>query len=157
QNLTNRVILVKGDKIAAMGPADQVQIPPDVRVIDLSNATVVPGLIDAHSHLFNGGGGRSNPGVNEAQRAYYGWNMGMRDLVNGFTTEIDMGNVNTYAAVELREAIKEGWVPGPRLQVAGARLPAAHAAPHDIPSVPTVFGWGPGQPQWQEIGNVNSP
>src|SRR5579862_3997857 len=50
-NLTNQVILIKGDHITDVGPADRVQIPPGAKVIDLSHATVLPGLIDRHVHL----------------------------------------------------------------------------------------------------------
>jgi imidazolonepropionase-like amidohydrolase len=157
KNLVNQVILIKGDRITAVGPADQVQIPGGAKVIDLSQSTVLPGLIDAHCHVFNGGGGPLNRGDNEAQRAYYGWNMGMKDLVAGFTTLVDMGTVNTYADVEMRNAINQGWIPGPRLQAAGPRMPAAHDKPRPIPSVPTPFGFGPGAPEWQQTGNLNSP
>src|SRR5579871_2887658 len=51
KNLTNQVILIKGDRITDVGPADKIQIPPGVQVIDLSGATVLPGLIDRHVHL----------------------------------------------------------------------------------------------------------
>src|SRR5580692_12813279 len=50
-NLPNQVILIKGDRITDVGPADRVKIPPGAKVIDLSRATVLPGLIDRHVHL----------------------------------------------------------------------------------------------------------
>ena len=84
----------------------------------------------------------------------------MKDLLGGFTTVHDMGSGTTpfsYAAVELRNAINDGWVPGPRMQVSGPHMNPTHGSPHPTPSVPTVFGYGPGDPQWQDIANVNSP
>src|ERR1700688_3154714 len=53
--LDNQVILVKDDKIAAVGPSDTMQIPVDAQVLDLSKATVLPGLIDGHTHVFGFG------------------------------------------------------------------------------------------------------
>src|SRR5579871_4625275 len=53
QLLANQIILVRGEKIQSVGPADRIQIPSEDRVIDLSNATVLPGLIDAHTHIFS--------------------------------------------------------------------------------------------------------
>src|SRR3981081_362648 len=55
-NLTNQVVLITGDKITDVGPADRVKIPAGAKVIDLSNATVLPGLIDGHVHLTDGPG-----------------------------------------------------------------------------------------------------
>src|ERR1700747_1007962 len=51
--LSDQVVLVNGDKITDVGPADRVQIPSGVQVIDLSQATVLPGLIDAHTHVYS--------------------------------------------------------------------------------------------------------
>jgi imidazolonepropionase-like amidohydrolase len=55
-NLTNQVVLITGDKITDVGPADRVKIPAGAKVIDLSQATVLPGLIDGHVHLTDGQG-----------------------------------------------------------------------------------------------------
>src|SRR5258706_9938269 len=52
---TNQVVTIKGDKIVEVGPADRVKIPAGAEVIDLSHATVLPGLIDAHTHVFANG------------------------------------------------------------------------------------------------------
>src|SRR5438270_7189635 len=51
----NQVILIKGNRIAKVGPAEQIQIPAEAEVVDLSHATVLPGLIDAHTHVFGNG------------------------------------------------------------------------------------------------------
>ena len=53
--LENQTILVEGEKISSVGPANQVQIPAGAQVIDLSKATVLPGLIDGHTHVFGFG------------------------------------------------------------------------------------------------------
>src|SRR5271170_6423154 len=65
-NLANQVIVVQGDRITDVGPADRVKIPAGARVIDLSNATVLPGLIDRHVHLFQ------DPEPNEARALIVG-------------------------------------------------------------------------------------
>lgn len=149
--LANQVIVVKADRIADFGPADKVQIPQGARVIDLSRATVLPGLIDRHVHLFQ------DPEPNEARAAYVGLNYALADLYAGFTTLQDQGSAYTYAPVELRDAINKGQVPGPRLQVAGPQIDPRGTTYYPAPSSPTPFGHGPGDPVWQLTGNVNSP
>jgi len=109
--LTNQVIVVKGDRIADVGPADKVQIPDGARVIDLSRATVLPGLIDRHVHLFQ----EQQP--NDGRAAFIGLNYALKDMYAGFTTLQDMGSPFTYASVELRDAINKvlGFVDDPQL------------------------------------------
>jgi imidazolonepropionase-like amidohydrolase len=150
-NLTNQVILIKGDRIMEVGPADHVQIPQGMQVIDLSRATVLPGLIDRHVHLMQ----EQQP--NDGRAAFYGLHYALADLNAGFTTLQDMGSPFTYAIVELRDAINKGWVPGPRLQVAGPQLNPRGAGPYPAPSQPMPFGQGPGDAVWQLMQNVNSP
>jgi imidazolonepropionase-like amidohydrolase len=150
-NLTDQVILIKGDRIADVGPAARVQIPPGAQVIDLSRATVLPGLIDRHVHLM------SDQQPNDGRQSFLGLNYALKDLNAGFTTLQDMGSPYTYAIVELRDAINKGLVPGPRLQVAGPQMNPRGASYYAAPSVPTPFGQGPGAPVWQLTGDVNSP
>jgi imidazolonepropionase-like amidohydrolase len=150
-NLLNQVILIQGDKIVDVGPADKVQIPASARIIDLSQATVLPGLIDMHVHLFN-----TPQAPNEARREVRAVNFALRDLLGGFTTLTDMGSRDTYGSVELRDAINKGWIPGPRLQVAGPHLNPGHGV-YPAPSVPQPFGFGVGSPTWQVTSNTNSP
>jgi len=150
-NLTNQVIVVKGDRIADVGPADKIQIPQGARVIDLSRATVLPGLIDRHVHLIQ------DQQPNDGRAGLLGLHYALKDLNAGFTTLQDMGSPFTYATVELRDAINKGLVPGPRLQVAGPQLNPRAATYYPAPSVVTPFGMGPGAPSWREAQNINSP
>jgi imidazolonepropionase-like amidohydrolase len=150
-NLANQVIVIRGDRIADVGPADRVSIPPGARIIDLSRATVLPGLIDRHVHLMQ------DPQPNDGRNAYMGLNYALKDLQAGFTTLQDMGSAYTYATVELRDAINKGLVPGPRLQVAGPQLNPRGAGYYAAPSVVVPFGGGPGNNNFQLSGNVNSP
>jgi imidazolonepropionase-like amidohydrolase len=150
-NLTNQVILIQGDRIADVGAADRVRIPPGVKIVDLSRATVLPGLIDRHVHLIQ------DQFPNDSRAVLSGLNYALKDLNAGFTTLQDMGSPYTYATVELRDAINKGLTPGPRLQVAGPQLNPRAAAYYAAPSVWTPFGQGPGGAVWQLAGDVNSP
>jgi imidazolonepropionase-like amidohydrolase len=150
-NLTNQVIVIKGDRITDVGPAEKVQIPQGARIVDLSNATVLPGLIDAHVHLMQ----EQQP--NDSRAALLGLHYALKDLQAGFTTLQDMGSPSTYATVELRDAINKGWVMGPRLQVAGPQLNPRGATAYPAPSFPAPFGNGTGLPTWQNTQNINGP
>jgi imidazolonepropionase-like amidohydrolase len=150
-NLTNQVILIQGDRIADVGAADRVRIPPGAKIVDLSRATVLPGLIDRHVHLIQ------DQFPNDSRAVLLGLNYALKDLNAGFTTLQDMGSPYTYATVELRDAINKGLTPGPRLQVAGPQLNPRAAAYYAAPSVWTPFGQGPGGAVWQLAGDVNSP
>jgi imidazolonepropionase-like amidohydrolase len=150
-NLINQVILIQGDRITDVGPADRVRIPQGARVIDLSGATVLPGLIDRHVHLMQ------DPEPNEACALIVGQHYALADMYAGFTTLQDMGSTYTYATVELRDAINKGMIVGPRLQVAGVQINPRGATYYPAPSEVTPFGMGPGAPDWQLSQNVNSP
>jgi imidazolonepropionase-like amidohydrolase len=149
--LKDQVILIKGDRITAVGPADRNPIPPGAEVIDLSRATVLPGLIDRHVHLMQ------DQQPNDARAAFLGLHYALKDLNAGFTTLQDMGSPFTYATVELRDAINKGQVPGPRLQVSGPQLNPRAAGYYPAPSVVMPFGQNGGSNTWQLSGDVNSP
>jgi len=149
-NLINQVILIQGDRITKVGPAGQVQIPPSAKVIDLSKATVLPGLIDRHVHLFQ------DQQPNDSRAALIGLNYALRDLRAGFTTLQDMGAPYGYTPVEVRDAINKGLVPGPRLQVAGPQINPRAARYYPAPPLWAPFGQAP-NPTWQLSQDVNSP
>ncbi len=117
------VVLVRGDKIESAGPAQEVRVPPESRVIELPGATLMPGLIDAHSHLF------LHP-YNEtswddqvlkeplALRVCRATNHARNTLLAGFTTLRDLGTEGAaYADVGFKQAINQGIIAGPRLLV----------------------------------------
>ena len=151
RNLTNQVILVKDGRIADVGSSERVQIPQGARVIDLSRATVLPGLIDRHVHLMQ------DVQPNESRLAFIGMHYALKNLYAGFTTLQDMGSPPTYATVELRDAINRGELPGPRLQVAGPQLNPRGATYYPAPSAPGSFGRGAGIAIWQNVQDINSP
>ena len=150
-NLKDQVIVVQGDRIMEVGSAEKVKIPQGALVIDLSRATVLPGLIDRHVHLMQ------DYFPNDGRASFTGLHYALKDLHAGFTTLQDMGSAYTYAIVELRDAINKGMVPGPRLQVAGPQINPRGGSYYAAPSVPTPFGQNPGGPVWQLESNVNSP
>ncbi len=115
-NLTNQVVLIQGDRITDAGPAERVPAPSGARVIDLSQATVLPGLIDAHVHTMGGPSGLQ-------YQMLLGLANAQKDLNAGFTTLVDLGSHGGwYGPVDLRKAIDSGVVQGPRMQVAGPVL-----------------------------------
>jgi imidazolonepropionase-like amidohydrolase len=151
RNLANQVILIKGDRITDVGPEASVKIPQGARVIDLSRATVLPGLIDRHVHLMQ------DPEANDGRNTLVGLHYALKDMYAGFTTLQDMGSQYTYAIVELRDAINKGQIMGPRLQVSGPQLAPRSAGPYPAPSMVVPFGRGPGIPSFQQTADVNSP
>ena len=114
--LTGQVVVIRGERIAEVGPEAQVKIPAGARVIDLSRATVLPGLIDAHTHMFNDPVDGWSP---ERMTLMAVTNM-QADLAAGITSARDMAShSNGYADVDIRNAINLGELDGPRFQVAG--------------------------------------
>ena len=115
--LTGQTILIRGERIAEIGA--NVNVPRDARVIDLGNATVMPGMIDAHVHV-NTTGNRG--GGTPAERAYIALASAQTDLLAGFTTVADMDSRGGFNTVDLRDSINSGMVLGPRMQVVGQSL-----------------------------------
>src|ERR1700730_11371453 len=114
QMLTNQVVLVSGERITDVGPAARVRIPAGAEVIDLGQATVVPGLIDAHTHMFNNRGPKA---TTESSMLIAVQNV-QADLRAGFTAARDMSSHgNGYGDVAIRDAINQGRFDGPRYQV----------------------------------------
>jgi imidazolonepropionase-like amidohydrolase len=117
-----QVILIEGTRIVQVGPANEVQIPPGAEILDLNNATVLPGLIDGHTHVFTSGPDLDEQMLREPlqYRALQALVNAQRDLYVGFTTLRDLKTLGgMYGDVDLRNAINNGLVQGPRLQVSG--------------------------------------
>ena len=138
--LTSAAVLIEGDKIKQVGPASQITVPAGAKVIDLGSATLLPGLIDGHTHLFldiiippeleqprhyNRWFG---PGlllaINESpvKRALMGAQLAREDLESGITTVRNLGHSGIDGDTELRDAINAGRVPGPRILASGRKL-----------------------------------
>src|SRR6185436_20422015 len=114
------MLRVDADRIAAVGRA--VPVPPGAQVIDLGAATLLPGLIDLHTHLTDKFGVHWENALvttTPSQAALWGARNARDTLRAGFTTCRDMGPTWPYVDVDLRDAIEPGAVPGPRLMVAG--------------------------------------
>ncbi|HTC89970.1 MAG TPA: amidohydrolase family protein [Bryobacteraceae bacterium] len=113
-------ILIQGDRIAAAGSS--VTRPSGAQIIDLGDTTLLPGLIDAHVHLFLHPGAEDLQTVQEsvAQRTIIATLAAREDLMAGFTAERDMGTEGAGAAdTAVRDAIDHGLIPGPRLRISG--------------------------------------
>ncbi len=122
---TKQIILVEGKTIKEIG--GNVGIPAGAKMVDLSNATVLPGLFDAHTHLCMTVIPKRDSGKyyfttlldTTAYRAIQGVANAKAMLESGFTTVRDVGNAGNYADTDLRHAIEEGWVPGPTIVNSG--------------------------------------
>ena len=117
-------VLVRGDKIAAVGPADRIQAPADAQVIEMTGTTLMPGMIDAHSHIFLHPYNETlwNDQVLKEPLAYRtveAVNHVRDTLMAGFTALRDLGTEGAgYSDVDVQRAINEGLIPGPHLFVA---------------------------------------
>src|SRR5579864_1525155 len=117
----NVVIVVVGERIQKVSPAAEVSIPSGAAVVDLSHATVLPGLIDCHTHL----GARADRydeiyyfKITPFQSAFAAVVNARKTLEAGFTSVRDVGSL-PFLAVDLRNSINEGLVPGPRIVASG--------------------------------------
>jgi imidazolonepropionase-like amidohydrolase len=134
--LRDAAVVVEGGRIRDVGPAAETAAPPGAEVIDLGDATLLPGLIDAHTHLFLQGDETEAEYVRQIlmesipHRTVRAVAAARAALLNGFTTLRDLGTEGAgYADVALRDGIAEGLVPGPRLLVATRAIDVSGAYP----------------------------
>ena len=126
------VVLVRGEKIDAVGPANEVKAPADAKTIDLANLTLMPGLIEAHSHMLLHP--YSETSWNDqvahealALRTARAINHLRNTLMAGFTTVRDLGTEGAgFADVGLKQAVNQGIIPGPRMFVATRAIVATN-------------------------------
>ena len=152
--LANQIIVIRGAKIDAVGSA--VNIPPDAKIIDLSKMTVLPGLIDCHTHLADLADAEP---LNVLQRsavesAYSAIPNAAVTLLAGFTTVRDVGVYRAFNDVAMRDAIARGIIIGPRMYVAGAYITISGGAgamtglPPDI-QLPLDLRYGEANSPWE--------
>ncbi len=125
--ISNAVVVVTDNTISAVGPASSVTIPADANVIDLGDVTLLPGFIDAHTHLVGrvlGDPAGDNAHVRdfESFAAILSVQNARDTLMAGFTTVRNVGAEGKFDDMALRKAINEGWTPGPRIMTAGHAL-----------------------------------
>ena len=121
--LTDQVIVIADDRIREVGPAGSVKVPDGARIVDLSDSTVLPGLIDTHTHIT---GDPTTPpyhgfGISLPRAALKGAANARVTLAAGITTIRNVG-ADGFTDVALRDAINDGDVPGPRMFVSGPAL-----------------------------------
>src|SRR6185312_8484199 len=138
--LSPAAVLIEGERIKQVGIASQISAPPGARIVDLGDATLLPGLIDAHTHLFldivvppevemhRHSNGLFAPGLllaiveSPSKRALMAVQLAREDLESGITTVRNLGHSGIDGDTELRDAIKAGRVPGPRILASGRKL-----------------------------------
>ena len=155
--LAKQIILLRGKKIVAVG-AD-LQIPAGAQVLDLSSRTVLPGLIDCHTHLADGAHDGNGDPVSQLKRTASEVVLesvpnARMTLESGFTTVRDVGVYRALNDVALRDAINNGYIVGPRMFVAGAYITITGGAgamtgfAADI-KLPWDFNYGEANSPWE--------
>lgn len=152
--LSDQVIVIRGNRVEAVGR--NVSIPPDAVVIDLSKMTVLPGLLNCHTHLADGKYGEGDPMLqlkkSASQTVLESVPNARVTLESGFTTVRDVGVYRALNDVALRDAINNGYIVGPRMYVAGAYVTITGGAGAMTGMAPDV------QLPWDfHYGEANSP
>jgi len=155
--LDKQVILVRSGKIQAVGR--DVNIPAGAKVLDLSNKTVLPGLIDCHTHLADGAHDANGDPMSQLKRTASQVVLesvpnARMTLESGFTTVRDVGVYRALNDVALRDAINKGYIVGPRMFVAGAYVTIAGGAGAMTGQAPDIklpwdFNYGEANSPWE--------
>ncbi|MGC2096081.1 MAG: amidohydrolase family protein, partial [Candidatus Sulfotelmatobacter sp.] len=151
--LTGQTILIRDDKVEAVG--SNVTIPSNAKIIDLSKMTVLPGLIDCHTHLADGAHDSEPMSVfskTAAELALESVPNARVTLESGFTTVRDVGTYRALGDIALRDAINRGDIIGPRMYVAGAYVTITGGAGADTGLAPDIT-----LPWDMHYGEANSP
>jgi imidazolonepropionase-like amidohydrolase len=120
--LSDQIVVVEGGRIVSAGAAEEAKVPGDAVRIDLPNATILPGLIDAHTHLtMDPNFGYDTLAISLPRETLIGAKNARATLMAGFTTVRNVG-ASGFSDVALRDAINAGDVPGPRLVASGPAL-----------------------------------
>lgn len=131
------LVLVDGDRIVAVGREADLGIPDGAEVINLGSQTILPGLVDPHTHLTINPGqrgllgqleGLAEPDAQQAARAAHNLRL---DFLSGITTQRAIAEVN-WNDIAMRRAIDDGWIPGPRLLCTTRGITSSHG--HGAPS-----------------------
>jgi len=134
---TDQAVVIRGDRVEGLVPFGDM-VPQAERTIDLTTHTVLPGLIDMHAHMVGNVEGSEGYAAlvvrTPAQEALVGVRNARDTLMAGFTTVRDVGTFRAFVDVALREAIDEGWTPGPRMRCAGAYVTSSLGG-GDIPNL----------------------
>jgi imidazolonepropionase-like amidohydrolase len=143
---TGWIVVIRGEKIEAAGPSGEVKVPEGARILELAGTTLIPGLIDAHTHVLLHAYNEAvwNDQVLKealALRVCRATNHLRSTLLSGFTTIRDLGTEGAgYADVGLKQAVAQGIIPGPRMLVVtraivatGSYAPKGFAPEFDIP------------------------
>ena len=142
--LTDQVLVIENGKIVSSGAAGEAKVPSDAVRIELPNATVLPGLIDAHTHLtMDPKFGYETLAISVPREALIGAKNARATLLAGFTTVRNVG-ASGFSDVALRDAINAGDVPGPRMLVSGPALgiTGGHCDNNMLPSEYHAIGDG---------------
>jgi imidazolonepropionase-like amidohydrolase len=155
--LKDQSIVISGERISAIGPSASTTVPAGAKVIDLSAQTVLPGLIDMHTHLTADPymSGYNSLGVSDTRAALYGVRAARKTLEAGFTTVRNVG-AGGFGDVALRDAINDGDFVGPRMRTAGYAIgiKGGHCDENLLPPDVNFTGRGVADGPWEARAKV---
>ncbi len=158
--VSDPAIVVEDGKITSVGTKATLSAPDGAETIDLGAKTILPGLIDMHTHLIGDASLGGYAGIGETREAAMIWGVinAEKTLMAGFTTARNVG-AGDYADVALRDAINEGLVPGPRLYVSGPSIGiiGGHCSDYNIlPNDFQMLGPGAATGPWEMRAKVRT-